>query len=103
MRKKRTRTARRTYSDEALPRPTVLSLLGHILKSAFAGEVLWITAPGGALLAYLYVNRVASPNLLVILLMAVVVLAFLRGCREWQKDLVVYRKSLLHLGNRHPG
>ena len=103
MRKKRTRAARLVHLDEEFPRPTVLSLLGHILKSAFVGEVLWITAPGGALLAYLYVNRVASPNLLVILLVAVVVLAFLRGCREWQKDLEIYRKSLLNLGNRHPG
>ena len=101
--KTRKRRARRVYPDTEIQRPTVLSLLGHILKSAFSGDVLWITAPVGALLAYLYINNVASINMLVLLLMAIVVLAFLRGCKEWQKDLDLYHRSLANLHNRHPG
>ena len=65
------RKSRLARSDKAVKKPTVLTLLGHILTSAFTGEVLWITVPGGALFAYLYVNKVAPTNLLVLLLLYV--------------------------------
>ena len=97
------RKARLARSDKAVKKPTVLTMLGHILTSAFTGEVLWITVPGGALFAYLYVNKVAPTNLLVLLLVAVVVLAFLRGCKEWQKDLNIYHRTLSNLRDRHAG
>ena len=101
----RTITARNAglpHSGKALRKPSALTLLGHIIKSLFTGEALWIAAPGGALLAYLHVNRVTSDILLVLLLLAVVALAFLRGCKEWQKELNDYHKTLSdNLRNRN--
>jgi len=103
----RTITARNAglpHSGKALRKPSALTLLGHIIKSLFTGEALWIAAPGGALLAYLHVNRVTSDILLVLLLLAVVALAFLRGCKAWQRDLNSYRKTLTNsLRSRNPG
>lgn len=102
----RTRTIHRSgraHLHTGPKKPSVLSLLGRILQSAFSGDVLWITAPGGALLAYLYINKVASMNLIVLLLGVIAVLALLRGCKAWQKDLDMYHKALLSLRNRHPG
>lgn len=101
MRTIKPRKTGRAQMDKGLRKPNVLTLLGRILQSAFSGDVLWITAPGGALLTYLYVNRVASLNLIVLLLGAVVVLAFLRGCKAWQKDLDSYHKALSNLRNWH--
>jgi hypothetical protein len=90
------------YAVKIPQKPTVLSLLRHIIKSVFAGEVLWIAAPGAALLAYLYVNRFAADNLMALLIGAVAVLAFLRGCKEWQKELNDYHKTLSdNLRNRN--
>ena len=91
------------HSNRGPRRPSVLTLLGHILKSVFTGEALWIAAPGGALLAYLHANQVAADNLLVLLIGAIAILAFLRGCKEWQKDRDLYRKTLSYkLRARNP-
>ena len=101
----RTITTRRTrsgHSGKGPRKPSALTLLGHIIKSVFTGEALWVAAPGGALLAYLYINRVTSDTLLVLLLGTVVVLAFLRGCKSWQRDLDSYHRKLSNsLHNRH--
>ena len=87
----------------ALRRPTIVTLLGHVLKSVFTTEVLWITAPGGAIVGFLYLTGIALDKLLVALIGAVVVLAFLRGCRAWQRDLAFYRRSQSSQRHRQAG
>ena len=75
-------------------RPTILTLLSHIVASAFSGGILLIFAFGGALMAFLYYNNFSPDNLLVLLFGTIIVLAFYRGCQAWQQDLGEYHARM---------
>ena len=72
-------------------RPTVFTLLAHIVASAVTGGMFLILAFGGALVTFLYYNNFSPDNLLVLLFGAIIVMAFYRGCLAWQQDLNTYR------------
>jgi hypothetical protein len=82
-------------------RPTVLTLLKHILTSAFTGGMFLILAFGGALIVFLYYNNFQPENFLALLLGFIVVMAFYRGCVAWQHDLDEYRRRLSGLRHSH--
>jgi len=75
-------------------RPTVFTLLRHILASAFTGGMFLILLFGGAFVAFLYYNHFPAENYLVLLLGIIVISAFYRGCVAWQQDLDEYRKRI---------
>jgi len=75
-------------------RPTVFTLLSHIVASAFSGGILLILAFGGALVTFLYYNNFSPDNLLALLFGTIIVLAFYRGCLVWQQDLSAYHSRM---------
>ena len=77
-----------------LSKPGVLTLLADIARAAFTGGILWFVFFGGIVVAFLYVNNLPTEHLLVLLIGAVVVTAFIRGVREWQYELDEYQKDL---------
>ena len=89
------RTSRRRILRRQRPaRPTVFTLLTHIVASAFTDGMLLILAFGGALVTFLYYNNFSPDNLLVLLFGAIIVMAFYRGCLAWQQDLNTYRSRI---------
>lgn len=94
MRKHRKTRRQRAPRIQPATRPTVLTLLAHILASAFSGGILLIFAFGCALLAFLYYNNFSPDNLLVLLFGTIIVLAFYRGCLAWQQDLSAYHSRM---------
>lgn len=92
------RTQRQNKSRiKPAPRPTVFTLLVHIVSSAFTGGMFLILLFGGALTALLHYNSFPLDNMLVLLLGTIVMMAFYRGCMAWQHDLDKYRKHVSHM------
>lgn len=94
MRKHRKTRRQRVPHIQPATRPTVLTLITHIVASAFSGGILLILAFGGALVTFLYYNNFPPDNLLVLLFGTIVVLAFYRGCQAWQQDLGEYHTRM---------
>ena len=93
------RNSRRTLRQGArrvIPaaRPTVFTLLMHIMASAFTGGMLLILVFGSSLVAFLYYNQFPLDNLLVLLAGTIIVMSFYRGCVVWQHDLDEYHKRM---------
>ena len=91
----RRKTKARVQHSVRIPmaeKPTIFSLLTHIVSSAFTGGMLLILAFGGAIVTYLYYNHVTTEHLPVLLLGIVIVSAFFRGCYAWQQDLNEYHR-----------
>lgn len=91
------RKSRRTLLQKALhlpptSRPTVVTLLTHIIGAAFTGGMFLVLLFGSAIVAFLYYNNFSPDNLLVLLIGIILVVAFYRGCVAWQQDLDEYRK-----------
>ena len=85
---------RRILHRQGPASPTVLTLLAHIVASAFSGGMFLILAFGGALVIFLSYNNFSSDNLLVLLFGTIIVMAFYRGCLAWQRDLDTYRSRM---------
>ena len=94
MRKARRTPLRRVPRIQPVARPTVLTLLTHIVESAFTGGMFLILAFGGALVTFLYYNNFSPDNLLVLLFGTIIVMAFYRGCLAWQHDLNEYHSRM---------
>jgi len=75
-------------------RPTVITLLSRIVESAFAEGMRWLVFFGGALVAFLHYNHMPADTPLVLLIFAVLTIAFIRGIRAWQYDFEEYRRNL---------
>jgi hypothetical protein len=91
-----------------ISKPGMLVLFTNIARAAFAGGMLWFVFFGGMAVALLRINHLPSEHLLVLLIAAVVVTAFIRGFREWQyaldeyqQDLTEYRMNLTDNRNKH--
>lgn len=91
MRMHRRTPSRRVLRRRSPARPTVITLLTHIVASVFTGGMFLVLAFGGAVITFLYYNNFSPENLLVLLLGSVIVTAFYRGCVAWQQDLNDYR------------
>ena len=86
----------RTSSRARIPlsKPGVFSLFVHIARAALTGGMLWVAFFAGLILVYLHVNHFPTQHLPVLLIAAVVVIAFVRGIREWQQELDEYQRDL---------
>ena len=82
-------------------KPTVVTLLVHIIKSAFTGGILLILMFGSAVIAFFHFNNFSTENLLALLLGTVIVVAFFRGCTAWQQDLDDYRRRKSGMHHTH--
>jgi len=92
--KSRKTPRRRVLRRQRTARPTVVTLLNHILASAFTGGMFLVLVFGGALITFLYYNNFSPDNLLVLLFGTIIVMAFYRGCVAWQQDLNAYHSRM---------
>ena len=86
------RTSRR--SRIPLSKPGVFSLFVHFARAALTGGMLWVAFFAGLVLVFLHMNHFPTQHLPVLLVVAVVVIAFVRGIREWQQELDEYQRDL---------
>jgi hypothetical protein len=84
----------KSHLQYGLSKPPVYRLLAHIVSSAFSKEMVSLLILGSAIIAFLSVNNIPSSNYFALLICTIIVLAFLRGCNAWQKDLDDYQKAL---------
>lgn len=92
MRSKRRAQLQKSVRIRLAEKPTTLTLITRIVESAFTGGMLLIFAFGSMIITFMYYNHFSTDNLLVLLLGAVIVSAFCRGCIAWQHDLNEYRR-----------
>ena len=99
----RTRSSMLQDIDEihGLRRPSVGSLLGHILSSTISNATVSLFLVGGGIIACLHYCNIPSGDYFTLLLVCVAVLAFLQGCRDWQADLDHYQKALSDARHTH--
>lgn len=95
----KTRKKRVTRDPHGLSvsRPTTASLLVHILKSGFSVEMLWLVILGGAAMAYFKYDHITMPGLLPLIIALALVIAVLRGFKEWKNDWYEYHQGLIDL------
>ena len=94
MRNSRRTPSRRTLRRQQVARPTVFTLLTHIVASAFTGGMFLVLAFGGVFVTFLYYNNFSPDNLLALLFGTITVMAFYRGCQAWQQDLNEYQSQM---------
>jgi hypothetical protein len=94
MRHRRRTPSRRVLRKQQAARPTVFTLLFHIVASVFTGGMFMILAFGGVLVTFLYYNNFSPDNLLALLFGTITVMAFYRGCLAWQQDLNEYQSRM---------
>jgi 4-hydroxybenzoate polyprenyltransferase len=94
MRHSRRTPSRRILRRQQAARPTVFTLLIHIVASAFTGGMFMILAFGGVLVTFFYYNNFSPDNLLALLFGTMTVMAFYRGCLAWQQDLNEYQSRM---------
>lgn len=91
MRMNRRTPSRSVLRRQSPARPTVVTLLTHIVAAAFTSGMFLILVFGGAIITFLYYSNVSPDNLMVLLFGSIIVTAFYRGCLAWQQDLDDYR------------
>jgi len=77
-----------------LNKPGMSSLFAHFARAMLTGGMLWMVIFAGMVATYLHVNHFPVEKLLVLLIAAVVVMAFVRAIREWQQELDEYQRDL---------
>jgi membrane protein implicated in regulation of membrane protease activity len=77
-----------------LSKPGMSSLFALFARAALTGGMLWLVFFAGMVATYLHVNHFPVEKLLVLLIAAVVVIAFVRAIREWQHELDEYQRDL---------
>ena len=77
-----------------LSKPGISSLFAHFVRALLAGDMLWLVIFAGLVATYLHINHFQVGNMLVLLITAVVVMAFVRAIREWQHELDEYQRAL---------
>ena len=77
-----------------LSKPGVFALIANIARATLSGGMLWFVFFGAVVVAFLHFNQVPAEHLLALLIAAIVVIAFVRGIREWQNELDEYQREL---------
>ena len=90
----RTRMMQEIHHIQGMNKPSVSSLLAHILSSAFSSGMIILLALGTVFVLFLGHHNIATGNYFALLFGTIIVLAFLRGCKAWQQDLNDYQRSL---------
>lgn len=86
-----------------LNKPSVTRLLAHMFSSFFSSGTILLLTLGTAILVFLGYQGIATGNYFALLIGSLTVLAFLHGCKAWQKDLNEYQKALAVARHRyHP-
>jgi hypothetical protein len=84
-----------------LQRPSVSTLLGHILSYTISNATVSLFILGSAMIGFLRYYDIPSGDYFMLLLIAIAFLAFLQGCKAWQADLDQYQKSLADARHTH--
>ena len=90
----------RVLRSQRPARPTVSTLLAHIVASAFTDGIFLILVFGGALVTFLYYNNFSPDNPLALLFGTIIVISFYRGCQAWQQDMNTYRSRISDIRHR---
>jgi hypothetical protein len=90
----RSRMMQEIHDQHGVDKPSVSGLLAHIFATMFSHGTLSLLAFGSAIIALLDYNNIPAGNYFVPLIVSIVVLAFLSGCKAWQEDHNTYQKDL---------
>lgn len=91
----------RHHQAEDLPvQPSALSLAAYIFKALLADGMAWLTVPALAVTFFLYRHHSLNDAYLAIIFCALAVIALVRGCLNWQRDLTEYQRDLASLRHR---
>jgi len=91
----RSRMMQEMHEQHGLDKPSVSGLLAHIFASLFSNGMLSLLVFGCAVIAFLDYNNILSfSNSFILLIGAIIVMAFLRGSGAWQEDHNTYQKDL---------
>ncbi|MDH3979751.1 MAG: hypothetical protein OEU91_04475 [Gammaproteobacteria bacterium] len=110
MSRKTTGAHKYTQSEDTVHPPTILALVVHILTALISDGMAWVIVPTVAVIAYLYNNHIQNDALLAITFIGLAVIALVRGCLNWQKELNEYQhqmalerhKEQAHINNNAP-
>lgn len=80
-------------------KPSVFSLLVHIIGSVFTGGTFLILLFGCAIILFFHYNNFETDNLLAGLLGIITLMAFYRGCAAWQQELENIRRRKVAMRN----
>jgi hypothetical protein len=94
MSRKTTEAHKRTQSEDTVHQPTTLALVVHILTALISDGMAWVFVPAVAVIAYLYSNHIQNDALLAITFSGLAVIALVRGCLNWQRDLNEYQRHM---------
>ena len=94
MPRKTTRARTPVQVEEAIHRPTVLSLVKHILIALVNDGMAWLTIPVIAVTAFLYHNHFQNDVMLAVVFCGLLMIALVRGSKDWQKDLNEYQHQV---------
>ena len=94
MPRKTTRAHKRAEVEEKIQRPTVLALVTHILGALISDGMAWLTIPVIAATAFLYQNHFRNDIMLAVVFASLVIIALVRGSRDWQRDLNDYQRQI---------
>ena len=95
------RVMQETNEIHGLRRPTVGSLLGHILSSTISAATVTLFIAGSAIIGLLHYYNAPYGDYFILILVCIAVLAFLQGCKAWQADLDHYQKALSDARHTH--
>ena len=84
-------TRARVQTEEVVHRPTALSLVKYILGALLTDGMAWLTIPAIAVTAFLYNNHFQNDAMLAVVFCGLVIIALVRGSKDWQKDLNEYQ------------
>lgn len=94
-----TRMKQKNHDIQDMDKPSVSSLIAHIISFAFSSSMISLLALVTAIIVFLEYHNIATGNYFALLFGTVFVAALLRGCKAWQQELNDYQKSLT--GDRH--
>ena len=101
MSRKPSRMMQEINEIHGLRRPSVGSLLGHILSSVISSASVLLFVVGSTIIGFLLHYNIPSGDYFTLLLACIAVLAFLQGCKAWQADLDRYQRSLSDARHTH--
>jgi hypothetical protein len=94
MPRKTTRAHKRAQTEEVVHRPTALTLVMKILAALVNDGMAWLTIPVLAVTAFLYTNHFHNDIMLAFIIGGLIIIALVRGSRNWQRDLNEYQRHV---------
>ena len=101
MSRKPSRVMQEINEIHGLRRPTVGSLLEHILSSTISAATVTLFIAGSAIIGLLHYYNAPYGDYFILILVCIAVLAFLQGCKDWQADLDHFQKALSDARHTH--